>query len=150
MLGEPENHFSLTGAALSTGGRTKSKFLSVTSIRTRVKRCLVMRRVSLALAAFLLVCWAPALRAVDPVLESEQAARALKILDAYHGPRPETPPKKLHIAYFTPSDREPAAGYAQRLDAIMEDVRAFYRDGMERLGFGAKTFTLPQGQGNCI
>jgi len=30
MLGEPKNHFSLTRAALSTGGRAKSKFLSVT------------------------------------------------------------------------------------------------------------------------
>ena len=30
MLGEPENQFSLTRAALSTGGRAKSKFLSVT------------------------------------------------------------------------------------------------------------------------
>jgi hypothetical protein len=29
MLGEPENQFSLTRAALSTGGRAKSKFLSV-------------------------------------------------------------------------------------------------------------------------
>jgi sulfatase maturation enzyme AslB (radical SAM superfamily) len=29
MLGEPKNQFSLTRAALSTGGRAKSKFLSV-------------------------------------------------------------------------------------------------------------------------
>src|SRR6266853_1388266 len=29
MLGEPENQFSLTRAALSTGGRAKSDFLSV-------------------------------------------------------------------------------------------------------------------------
>ena len=106
------------------------------------KRCLIMRKVSLAFVSLFLACTAPALRAVDPIPESEQAARAVKIIDTYHGPRPETPPKKLQIAYFTPSDREPAAGYAQRLDAIMEDVRAFYRDGMERLGFGSKTFTL--------
>jgi hypothetical protein len=29
MLGETKNQFSLTRAALSTGGRAKSKFLSV-------------------------------------------------------------------------------------------------------------------------
>jgi hypothetical protein len=29
MLGEPENQFSLTRAALSTSGRAKSDFLSV-------------------------------------------------------------------------------------------------------------------------
>lgn len=83
-------------------------------------------------------------RAVAPIPESEQAALALRIIDAYHGTRPSEPPKKLQIVYYTPADREPAAEYAQRLDAIMEDIRAFYRDGMKRTGFGPKTFTLPR------
>ena len=96
-----------------------------------------MRRTSLALIGVFLASTAPA-RAVDPIPESEQAARALKVIDAYHGRRPATPPRKLHIVYFTPADREPAAGYAQRLDAIMEDVRAFYRDGMDRAGLWPK------------
>src|SRR4029077_10138700 len=80
--------------------------------------------------------------AVAPIPESEQAAQAMRIIDAYHGPRPATPPKLLHVVYFTPADREPAAKYEQRLDVILEDIRAFYRDGMQRLGFGPKTFTL--------
>jgi hypothetical protein len=86
---------------------------------------------------------------VAPVAESDQAAKALKIIDAYDGTRPETPPKKLHIVYFTPSDREAAANYEQRLNAILEDIQSFYRDNMQRLGFGPKTFTLardPQGK----
>src|SRR6266581_5920612 len=103
-----------------------------------------MRRVSPAFIGLFLACTVPSLGAVDPIPESEQAARALKIIDAYHGPRPETPPKKLHVIYFTPADREPAAKYEQRLEAILEDIRAFYRANMERLGFGPKTFALPR------
>ena len=103
-----------------------------------------MRWISPAFIGLCLTCMVSALRAFEPIPESEQAARAMKILDAYHGPRPATPPKKLHIVYFTPADREPAARYEQRLAAIMDDIRAFYSDGMERLGFGPKTFTLPR------
>ncbi len=81
---------------------------------------------------------------VAPIPESEQAALALRIIDAYHGPRPANPPKKLHVVYFTPADREPAAQYAQRLEPILADIRAFYRDGMLRLGFGPRMFALPR------
>src|SRR5215831_17012228 len=84
----------------------------------------------------------PVWSAIDPVPESEQAAKALKIISDYHGPRPAIPAKKLHVVYFTPSDRESAVNYEQRLSAILEDIRSFYRDGMERLGFGSMTFTL--------
>jgi hypothetical protein len=88
---------------------------------------------------------------LETLSESEQAARALKIIDAYHGPRPASPPKKLHVVYFTPADREPAPRYEQRLDVILEDIRAFYREGMERLGFGPKTFALARdAQGKLI
>jgi hypothetical protein len=79
--------------------------------------------------------------AIAPVPESEQAERALRTINDYQGPRPATPAKKLHVVYFTPSDLEPAANYHQRLEAILEDIRSFYRDGMDRLGFGAMTFT---------
>src|SRR5579864_7001899 len=112
---------------------------------------LSMRRLPLLLISLLLVRASPAARAADPIPESGQAALALKILDAYHGPRPTNSPKKLHVVYFTPGDREPAAKYEQRLEAILEDVRSFYRDGMERLGFGPKTFTLPRdAQGKLV
>ncbi|HEX3719350.1 MAG TPA: NPCBM/NEW2 domain-containing protein [Verrucomicrobiae bacterium] len=75
-----------------------------------------------------------------PVPEDQQASLALKIIDAYHNPRPAAPPRQLRILYFTPSDRDPAPQYQQRLSAIIEDVQDFYRDGMERLGFGPKSF----------
>jgi hypothetical protein len=94
------------------------------------------------LTCFFLAAVLPALGEVAPIPESEQGPLASKIIDAYHGPRPADPPKKLHVFYFTPSDREAPANHQQRVDAILEDIRAFYRDGMQRLGFGPKTFAL--------
>ncbi|HEX4122322.1 MAG TPA: NPCBM/NEW2 domain-containing protein [Verrucomicrobiae bacterium] len=79
---------------------------------------------------------------VLPIAEDQQAALALKIIDAYDNPRPASPPRKLHIFYFTPSDRDPAPQYEQRLGAIMEDIDDFYRDGMDRLSFGRKGFAM--------
>ncbi|MDB6065754.1 MAG: hypothetical protein JWR26_1962 [Pedosphaera sp.] len=100
-----------------------------------------MRRIIFVMFLWLLAC-SVARPDVVPIPESEQAAKALKIIDAYHHPRSADAPRKLRIVYFTPGDRDPAPAYQQRLDAIMEDIRGFYRDGMERLGFGPKTFTL--------
>lgn len=86
-----------------------------------------------------------------PVPEEKQAALALSIIDAYHNPRPANSPKKLRIVYFTPSDREPAPEYEQRLGAIMEDIHDFYRDGMQRLGFGPRSFAMERdGSGRLI
>jgi len=82
--------------------------------------------------------------AVSPIPESEQAVRALQIIDAYHDPRPAAPPKVLQVVYYTPADREPAEKYEQRLAPILEDIRTFYRDGMSQLGFGPMTFSLPR------
>ena len=47
------------------------------------------------------------LRAVEPIPESQQAAMALKILRAYSGTQSNAAPRKLHVAYFTPADRDP-------------------------------------------
>ncbi|HSU55521.1 MAG TPA: NPCBM/NEW2 domain-containing protein [Candidatus Dormibacteraeota bacterium] len=86
----------------------------------------------------------PGKAAVAPIPESEQAARALKIITQFQGTSPSTRPKQLHIVYFTPSDREPAANYQKRLGAILEDIRGFYWHEMNRSGFGQETFTLPR------
>ena len=79
---------------------------------------------------------------VVPIPESAQAALAQKIIEAYQGSQPTSPPKRLRIVYFTPSDRAPAPEYEQRLGAIMEDIHDFYRDGMKRLGFGPESFVM--------
>src|SRR2546425_465776 len=110
-----------------------------------------MQRISSVFIAGFLAGTAPILRAVEPIPEAQQAALALKLLDAGHGSRPAASPRKLHVVYFTPSDREPEPRYPERLEAILEDIRAFYREGMERAGFGPKTFDLAwNGDGKLI
>ncbi len=110
-----------------------------------------MTRNLIAFIGLFLTCAVPALRAVDPIPESQQAPLVVKLLDAYHGARPAGPPRKLQVVYFTPSDREPEPRYRERLEAILEDIRAFYREGMERSGFGPETFDLDRdGQGKWI
>src|ERR1041384_4105052 len=101
-----------------------------------------MQRFSPIMAALLLLGPASALRAVDPVPESEQGALAMKFLDTYQEPRPAAAPKKLHVIYFTPSDRDPEPRHRARLEAILKDIQAFYRDGMQQAGFGPRTFDL--------
>lgn len=91
---------------------------------------------------FCLMACVAARAGVDAIPESEQAALALKIIDAYDGPRPARPPQKLRVFYYTPADRVPAPQYQGRLDIIMADIQKFYRDGMARLGFGPETFPL--------
>ena len=80
--------------------------------------------------------------ALATIPEAEQAVLATKIIDRFYGERPKAPPKVLHVAYFTPADREPVARYQERLTAILEDIRSFYGAEMQRHGFGPKTFDL--------
>lgn len=69
--------------------------------------------------------------------------KAKKILEAYHGKTPDTPiTRKLHIVYWTPADRDPAPGYQERLQKIFENIRTFYADEMESIGFGRQTINL--------
>lgn len=71
-----------------------------------------------------------------------QAPLAKSILDGWQAQHPERAERKLHIVYWSPSDREPAARYRERLSAIMEDIRKFYAAQMESNGFGPRTFNL--------
>jgi hypothetical protein len=82
---------------------------------------------------------------IAPLPEPQQAIQAQALIDAYHGPRPQTPPRKLYVVYFTPSDREPAPDYERRLSAILLDIQSFYRNGMKQAGFRPRTFPLEFG-----
>ncbi len=89
---------------------------------------------------------APAL--VCPLLGSPREEIAAKvpeakaILDAWQAADPVRAEKKIHIIYWTPSDRDPAPEYRERLGAIMEDIRDFYAKEMKRLGFGPLSIRL--------
>lgn len=68
--------------------------------------------------------------------------QARAILDAWQAKDPQRAEKKVHIVYWTPSDREPAPRYQERLGAILEDIRDFYAKEMKRLGFGPRTIRI--------
>lgn len=79
----------------------------------------------------------------DPNKEiAEKVPAALAILDGWQAENPVRGAKKIHIVYWTPSDREPAPRHRERLGTIMEDIRDFYAKEMKRLGFGARTVRL--------
>ena len=48
----------------------------------------------------------------------------------------------LRIVYFTPNDRDPIPGCADRLEKVLEHVREFFRNGMAAAGYGQRTFNL--------
>lgn len=77
----------------------------------------------------------------SPLIKSqaETVAAARKILDAYHSSDPKPGDRKLHVICWRPSDREFAADKQERLTRILEHIQKFYRDEMERLGFGHRT-----------
>jgi hypothetical protein len=53
-----------------------------------------------------------------------------------------TPHQYVYIVYFNPADRECLPGCQERIDRIMTDIQAWYRDEMQRNGFGPMTFPL--------
>jgi hypothetical protein len=76
------------------------------------------------------------LAASSPVMDA-----AHRRIAAFHaGEKPNG--AMLRVVYFHPSDRDPLADYAARLDRIVTDISAFYRDEMEQR-FGVKTAGLP-------
>ena len=105
---------------------------------------------------FSLLClWDPliAAPAAVPGPDAEAAAQvaaARAILDSWHATSPNPGDRKLHLVYWTPSDREPAAQHGERLKRIMENIRKFYADEMERLGFGPRTFNLDYEQDGAL
>lgn len=58
---------------------------------------------------------------------------AVPAIQAYHSGEPKSG-AILRVVYFHPADRDPLPGYQERLDRILTDVSAFYRDGLKRFG----------------
>jgi hypothetical protein len=65
---------------------------------------------------------------------------ALPAIQAFHRDEVKTG-AILRVVYFHPADRDPLPEYQERLDRIMEDVSAFYRDGLR--GFGHECDGIP-------
>lgn len=71
-----------------------------------------------------------------------QVKAANRILHNWHLANPKQEVRKLHLVYWTPSDRKPAADHQARLSRMMEHIQAFYAREMKRIGFGPRTFNL--------
>jgi hypothetical protein len=57
-----------------------------------------------------------------------------------------TPHQHVYIVYLNPADRECLPDYQERLDRVMTEIQAWYRDELERNGFGPLTFPLERDQ----
>lgn len=92
-----------------------------------------------------------AVEAMTPQEEiAVQAPAALAILDGWQGKNPERAERVVHLVYWTPSDREPAPRYRERLSAVFEETRAFYARELKRNGLGPRTIRLvKEGDGLC-
>jgi NPCBM/NEW2 domain len=95
--------------------------------------------------AYFSVIAAASLNAATPPEEvAAQAPAARAILDKWQAEQPEQGDRFVHLVYWTPSDRDPAPRYRERLSKIFVDVREFYAREMERNGFGRRTIKLVQ------
>ena len=81
---------------------------------------------------------------IFPEANVRMARAARQHLEAFHGDIPQDShiARKLHIVYWTPADREPAADYTQRLTRVLKHIQDFYADQMEANGFGRRTIGL--------
>lgn len=70
-------------------------------------------------------------------------------ISAYHADQPKSG-KVLRVVYFSPSDREPLADYAERLDRILNDISDFYRDGLKRFGQDVGGLPLEKKDGKLV
>ncbi len=90
--------------------------------------------------------WAGGHLTAGPLTPQEEIERyapaARAILDAWHAEDPEPGERLLHIVLWTPSDKELAPRYRERLSGIMKDIREYYAREMDRLGFGRRTIGL--------
>lgn len=106
---------------------------------------LAHRRISFLVALTCCALWAGGTLAYGQTADeliAMQVPAALKVIDAYHTAEAVPSKRTLHIIYWTPSDRDPAPHYRERLTRVLFDVRAFYLREMQRLGFGDRTIRL--------
>ncbi|WP_435892829.1 NPCBM/NEW2 domain-containing protein [Oceaniferula spumae] len=99
-----------------------------------------MKRSIIIAAAILSAQFASA--ATPKEIIAEQVPQARAILEAWKKGSPTDAKRMLHIVYWTPSDREPAPQYRERLTRVMEIIQKFYASEMDTLGFGKQTVNL--------
>ena len=86
--------------------------------------------------------------AQEEIAPKVTAAKA--ILEPWLKENPEAGKRTLHLVLWTPSDREPAPQYRERLSAIMKDIQKFYAREMTRIGFGPMTIKLDEADDSLL
>lgn len=93
--------------------------------------------------SFALLLPVSGLFASDPVADiREQIPPVASALAEFHGELPDSISRKLHIVYWTPSDREPQPQWRERLSRAMEATADFYESELKRLGVAARRLPL--------
>lgn len=85
----------------------------------------------------------------QPPTAPNLSAQIRQQIDQYHRDSEEQQ-NPLRVIYFHPQDVAPQKDHRQRLTRILLDVQAFYRDEMNRLGFGKRTFPLELEEQNLV
>lgn len=73
---------------------------------------------------------------------AEQARLANAAIARYHGEAPMVSQRKIHVAYFLPSDREPAKDYRERLTRVLNETADFYAAQLEHYQLRARRISL--------
>lgn len=65
------------------------------------------------------------------------------VIAAYHRDA-QNSPNVVRVVYFHPRDRQPLAGWRERLTRTLDDVGTFYRDGLRRFGVAGPAIQFEQ------
>ncbi len=107
---------------------------------------------SLLLGPGLLVLWTLAIHAGEIAPDPDGAAmlqEACRAVFAYHAGQPAAT-NHLRVVYFVPKDGTPLGHYAERLDRVVTDVSAFYRDSFRRFGVPSDGLPLERINGKLV
>jgi hypothetical protein len=74
--------------------------------------------------------------------DREMAAEMQHLIQTYHKGHVKPGLRPVRVIYLVPSDSDPLKDYRERVERMILDVRDFYREGMERNGFGPTTFDV--------
>lgn len=73
--------------------------------------------------------------------EDPRVTTARRVLAEFQTDAPRND-RKLHVAYFCPSDREPAPQFQDRLDRMLADISQFYSTQLRQHGFPCEGIPL--------
>lgn len=76
--------------------------------------------------------------AQTPAEQAVQASQVNELLERYHSASPVKSERKLRFVYFTPSDRQPAPQYRERLTRVIDETVEFFAKQMTALGIKAR------------